>query len=205
MGCDIHCYVEYRDPKYPGRSWSGFGGRINPGRNYWMFGAMAGVRTESIPYIEPRGLPEDVAYDAFGDATIYVDDNQVEPTTGSGEEHSYSRARAEEHVQKGYCKYVPHNGHANRWVTNSDWHSSSWLSPDEFELSIASYLKACGFQINTPRLPAPSEMNSIVTTTDTQDSWDSLHGIREYWAILAAMRCFEAQGFESRLVFWFDN
>jgi hypothetical protein len=203
MGCDIHCYVEYRDPKSD-RGWNGFGGRINPGRNYWMFGAMAGVRTDNIPYIEPRGLPEDVAYDAFGDATIYVVEDQVEPTSGSGEDYSYSRARAEEHVQKGYCQYVSRNGNHNRWVTNSDWHSYSWLSADEFELAIAAYLKASGFQINTPRLSAPSEINAI-TTTASEDAWDNLKCIREYWAILSAMRCFEAQGYESRLVFWFDN
>jgi hypothetical protein len=44
MGCDIHAYVESKKPD--SKTWWGFGGRINPGRNYRMFGKLAGVRCD---------------------------------------------------------------------------------------------------------------------------------------------------------------
>ena len=34
MGCDIHCYVEYRSKSES--HWELFGDRINPGRNFWF-------------------------------------------------------------------------------------------------------------------------------------------------------------------------
>lgn len=198
MGCDIHCYVEYR--KKSDDRWRDFGGRINPGRNYCLFGAMAGVRTGHIPFIIPRGCPQDCASEAFGDNTIYVSDTQDEDFTGSGSEYCYSRKHAEECVDKGHCEWVELNGHKS-WVTNSDYHSHSWLNADEFELAIASYLKASGFQINVPRISAPS---ALVCDANTEKAW-ALESITEYWAVLASMRCLETQGMLTRLIFWFDN
>ena len=56
MGCDIHCYIEYK----PAGSddWSDFGGRINPGRNYDLFAKLAGIRNydEITPIAKPRGM-----------------------------------------------------------------------------------------------------------------------------------------------------
>lgn len=203
MGCDIHCYIEYKRKDYD--SWSDFGGRINPGRNYWMFGFMAGVRSD-FPHITPRGWPEDSAYYSFKDNTIYISEDQEEPTKESYGEWYYSRSHADDQVSKGYCKFVERNGNKH-WVTNSNYHSHSWLRPDEFELCIAGYLKASGFQINTPRLPSPQETESELNAGSLvfDDKKYALSSITEYWAILAAMRCLEAQGHEVRLNFWFDN
>lgn len=60
MGCDIHLVIEYVDFKHQDGTpyWSSFGGEMNPGRDYHMFGIMAGVRTESDQMFEPRGMPE---------------------------------------------------------------------------------------------------------------------------------------------------
>lgn len=203
MGCDIHCYIEYK--KQGDDRWRDFGGRINPGRNYWMFGAMAGVRTDHIPHLVPRGWPEDCAYAAFDDNTIYVDENLKESFKHEGESTHYSQSHAEEYVAKGYCKWIERNG-LKKWVTNSDWHSHSWLTANEFEVAIAAYLKASGFLINTPRLPSPEEARSdSIVFKGEQDRGYMLDYITEYLAILQAMLCFEAQGHQARLVFWFDN
>lgn len=203
MGCDIHCYIEYK--RKDRDNWSDFGGRINPGRNYWMFGAMGGVRADHIPFIEPRGWPDECASASFSDNTIYISETQTEDTSGSGDEYYYSRKHADECVAKGYCQFAS-RGAGHHWVTNSDHHSHSWLTSDEFELSIAAYLKASGFLINTPRLTAPENLQSdaLATQSDQDRAW-ALNDITEYWSILAAMRCFEAQGHQARLVFWFDN
>lgn len=203
MGCDIHCYIEYKEKTSD--SWQDFGGRINPGRNYRMFGFMAGVRTD-YPHIEPKGWPEDCASEAFRDNTIYVSESQESCYENNGDGTTYSKSHAEENVAKGYCQWIERHSRKS-WVTNCDHHSHSWLSPDEFELAIAGYLKESGFQINTPRLPSPSEVSSSLSTNGVRSigASESLMCIREYWAILSALRCFESQGLNARLVFWFDN
>jgi len=85
MGCDIHLYIEYKSKKTefdgynPG--WQSFGGSINPGRNYAMFGLMANVRNcysdGKLPVlVEPRGMPDDAAYSTAGDTRIYISETK---------------------------------------------------------------------------------------------------------------------------------
>lgn len=68
MGCDIHFYVEHKvdgvwrqefvpdaDDKRYAKYWYS-------GRNYLLFGLLAGVRNEHVtPLAEPRGLPSDLS------------------------------------------------------------------------------------------------------------------------------------------------
>ncbi len=54
-------YIQYKNKKYD-ESWNNFGGRINPGRNYDMFGILAsGVRTDWNKSFNPRGLPNKIS------------------------------------------------------------------------------------------------------------------------------------------------
>ena len=69
MGCDIHCYIEYK--KKNDDHWRSFGGRINPGRNYTLFGVMAGVRCDGLLY-PLRGFPEDAAFQAISDNHLFA-------------------------------------------------------------------------------------------------------------------------------------
>lgn len=66
MGCDIHTYVECRvnglwERQMPeGEGFSLRRGQWELGRNYMLFGILAGVRNRDVlPISEPRGLPED--------------------------------------------------------------------------------------------------------------------------------------------------
>lgn len=161
-----------------------------------MFGAMAGVRCAHIPYIEPRGVPDGIGFWASDDFWLFVSDY----ADGEG---FCTPESAQRYIESGSVLRDPAKPLKGNSVSHPDWHSHSWLNADEFELAIAAYLKAAGFQINTPRLPAPSELTALATVR--QDSEWALSSLTEYWAVLAAMRCFEAQGMESRLVFWFDN
>lgn len=82
MGCDIHMYVErkvgdtwqqvseeegIRHPYWDGamneKSKEYFDKKCwDPGRNYALFGLLAGVRSTIFsPFVEPRGLPEDLS------------------------------------------------------------------------------------------------------------------------------------------------
>lgn len=61
MGCDIHFYIQKRDPSpalaNTPEEWDDWG-QIEVGRNYSLFGAMAGVRGFHMKAVaEPRGLP----------------------------------------------------------------------------------------------------------------------------------------------------
>lgn len=60
-------------------------------------------------------------------------------------------------------------------VTHPDWHSHSWLTSTEYSKALREYKKRY-------------EHNPI-----------------EYTVLLALMRHYERNGFETRLVFWFDN
>lgn len=158
MGCDIHCYIEYKSPNTD--DWSDFGGRINPGRNYDLFAKLAGIRNydEVEPVVKPRGYPEDAAASARLDQWLYV--------TNSPGEGYVSVERAECWVENGASKYQDSD---KAFVSNPDWHTHSWLTTGEYATAIEG------------------------------------SGEPEYEAILAAMRSFEAGGFQSRVVFWFDN
>jgi len=195
MGCDIHCYIEFKKPKSD--SWKDFGGRINPGRNYSMFGAMAGVRVDDIPHLEPKGVTDDMAYASSGDYWLFVTDSK------NDSEGYCSVEQAERWLKSGCVLKYPENHIINNYVSHPDWHSHSSLTTNEFELAIAAYLKASGYQLNTPKLNSPNDIEAITTEAKGKDN--AITWIAEYWAILAAMKCFLAQGFEARLVFWFDN
>lgn len=64
MGCDVHVMIEYDRFNDGGKSWWNFGGTINPGRDYEMFGHLAGVRCEDNEHLPLRGLPENPSWDA---------------------------------------------------------------------------------------------------------------------------------------------
>lgn len=163
MGCDIHCYLEYKRPG--SEHWSSFGGRIKPGRNYDFFARLAGVRN-SIgvePILPLRGFPKDAGWAAKGDNYLFIVDDDDRDGAGEG---SCARSLAERWVREGSSEY----SECRRYVTHPDWHSHSWVPADAFEQAI------------------PIGERSPVHS-----------------AILAALRSFESDGFEARVVFWFDN
>jgi len=162
MGCDIHMYIEYRKKGREGE-FASLGGRINPGRNYELFAAMAGVRTYERREVmfEPRGLPPDAGYEATGD-------NELLAIDGEDDKNVCSRQTAERWVASGDSKWV----REGKWVTVPDWHSHSWLTCAEYQTIIDA-------------------------KTDSAEP--------KYRAILAAMKQLESDGYDARIVFWFDN
>lgn len=122
MGCDIHLFLEYR---HLNNSWRNFGGPLNPGRNYNLFAALAGVRGGGAGAI-PKGLPDDI-----GCVTKYHNEMCVvdkEPL----EENCISLAVAEKWVASGASKFT----HGKSKVTHPDWHSHSWSTVEEFRQAV---------------------------------------------------------------------
>jgi hypothetical protein len=136
MGCNIHLYVEYRPKKKEENFtplWRNFGGRINPGRNYLLFGIMSkGVRTDPSFSFDPKGTPEDMAYASLNDSRIFISE--------SGEENYVPLERAKKYESYG-CKITTDGDGKPIWVESPDWHSHSWLTTNEFEQAMDFYNK----------------------------------------------------------------
>ncbi len=136
MGCDIHCYVEYTPRDVPEHLkdkplyWYGLGGRINPGRNYAFFYAIAGVRgydNDAPPRYPLRGMPDDAGFVARGDNHLLVvedDDSDCEGLC--------TKKEAEHWVKTG-CSVLTDERH----VTHPDWHSHSWVTGKEWRETCA--------------------------------------------------------------------
>lgn len=188
MGCDIHAYVEYRRP---GTDWWSFGRRINPGRNYRIFGRLTNgeVRWSEgrTLGLTPRGIPDDIAAASFDDWWLWIDhsgrggvDGSTTPERATRYHEEYGRRYRGDYKPMRVTTYaaegvesrltgVEHDGKPTH-VEHPDWHTPSWLTPDEWERAIGDE-----------------------SYTD------------EYRALLAAMRVLERAGHDVRVVFWFDN
>lgn len=125
MGCDIHCYLEYRNPE--DKNWSSLGDEFRLDRSYMMFSRLADVRNyEQINAIAAnRGLPSDVSWRTKDGATLYVSE------TDPGGEGNASKEDADRWVESGTSTRVAENR-----VTHPDWHSHSWCTAEELTKAI---------------------------------------------------------------------
>lgn len=197
MGCDIHTFIEYSD--FNDRDgepyWTCFGGSYNPGRDYTMFGILAGVRHDEFQMFEPRGLPEGkLSYPVQDYMRIRIADEGTEPSEG---EVSLEQARS---WTGYYGETITEFDGKPRWVGNPDLHSHSWLTAEEFKLALARYVlrdREPDIDVTPENRVAVMQAVAALAGGDRYDvSWD---------AILAVMETFEARGCKTRLVFCFDN
>ena len=203
MGCDIHLYIEYKSKDGYDPAWQGFGGNINPGRNYAMFALMADVRNYysdgKLPVlVERRGMPDDAGYTATDDNRIYISETKSEDYV--------SMETANRWVKSGSSKFINDNDGNPIWVTNPDAHSHSWLTTSEFESVINKYLE---LEAGWHKVRV-EEHNKMVERENIQpDSWayapPSINNEPEYQVVLASLKRFEELGYDARVVFWFDN
>jgi hypothetical protein len=138
MGCDIHAYVEYRKREpvddYELR-WRDFGGRINPERNYRIFGKLAGVRRDVEVLVAPvRGLPDDLGWQANGDYWLWISysgesGEGVVTSEQAAKWHGYGRR------YRGKTTSGEHVGKPTH-IEDPDWHTPSWVTPDEWERAL---------------------------------------------------------------------
>jgi len=123
MGCDIHTYPEFA--RGDSEHWSPVGGRFNPGRDYDLFGKIAGVRTGEAPMFPVRGLPEALGYEASSDSQLFITDSEGDGFT--------TPATAARWVAEGSSRYTDDT---QRFVTRPDWHSHTWLTPSELRQTL---------------------------------------------------------------------
>lgn len=182
MGCDIHTYVEFGKRPAPDREvyWETFT-RNGGSRNYLMFGVLAGVRVDAVKRFDPKGMPEGgLSYRTSEDYWVHVaPENHPEWADTDG---WCSLESAERWVASGSSVGERDESGRLHRVSGPDWHSHSWLTADELESALHCYREA------VPKY--------WPTETDAPAEWV---------AMLAAMRSFEASGYETRIIFWFDN
>ncbi len=163
MGCDIHMYLEYKNKTQEKATWRGWP-RINPGRDYLLFGKLAGVRYSDHQMFAKRGMPSDIGWMVLSDAYLYITE---EETDADG-------SCTLEQAKRWGNPIIENNGKPFKTL-QPDWHSHSWLSVEEFS-------------------------GALEKTKEQEYSHDV-----EYFALLAAAKTIEKEGYEVRLVFWFDN
>lgn len=133
--CDIHFYVEKRDPKTD--RWvyiegPGEYGSFYEGRNYALFGVLAGVRSDVFtPILSPQGFPDNASPELvlrYKSVTVPKFFYEL------WEQNWQTREEAEE--TSGKVSYLPID-QARNWypdavegdvVRKPDWHSASWLT-----------------------------------------------------------------------------
>lgn len=210
MGCDIHCYIEYRYREDSGDGWRSFGGRINPGRSYEIFAALAGVRgPQWANGIKPRGVPNDMGYAANDDWWVHILDSQ-DASPQYGDEFALMtaalinptddmpRRMLLDELQSKYGTGVepPQVGRVSTCTLEQ---AKSWSS---FKAGEVVERGGKAVAVRHPDWHTPS--------WHTPDEWASALNIcstillPRYYAMLAAMRSLEEAG-SVRVVFWFDN
>ncbi len=212
MGCDIHCYIEYREKDVDDKNWRGFGGHINPGRNYGLFRLMAGIRSRDSEngLFKPKGLPEDIGHETSLDNFRYISDDEK---CTCGESRSVTSKKAEYWVKSGYSIYQNNVNGIPTWVSNPDWHSHSWLSLSEYRQVLEAYkvVEQKDWEVREKeRLDFIEYSKTEIPDLNLKEnSWlyepCKHYDEPKYHVIETVMAKFEEMGYESRLVFWFDN
>ncbi len=152
MGCDIHCFIEYKRYDH----WNSTTvDQFQVDRNYYMFGQMAGVRGDDS--VKPKGIPGDISWATKHSLCYFVTDG--EPDT----DNCISKKDTDNWSDWG-AKYFDDD-----YIIDTDSHSHSWLTLDEYR---------------------------------------KIEGVKDflsYKILLLIMEEYEKEGFDTRLVFWFDN
>jgi hypothetical protein len=196
MGCDIHMFLEYADFTQSNGDvyWSCFGGSYNPGRDYYMFGLLAGVRSDRTLF-EPKGLPDGrLSYQAESYMTLWISDEHA------GGENACTLADARKWEAQGETITNDKDGKPYR-VSNPDLHSYSWLSLEDYRYVLVYYKlgdKAAEIDVD------PEDHQAVIQAVAALRGGGERYDVG-YGAILAAMEHIEQRGKQTRLVFCFDN
>lgn len=185
MGADIHMFIHYKDKDSKSDWWRDFGGNINPGRNYTMFGVLASVRCGTTDGgLTPKGLPEHSLSWAAEEAyhiPIYIKENETDPDQRY-EEGTYEISLEKAQSWERYGRKIVYKNDKPLKIANPDWHSASWLTTKELSDAYRKYNSVCRKEGDWTKVPAG------------------------YKAILQAMRALEDDGANDvEVVFWFDN
>lgn len=161
MGCDIHMFVEIRNPSTgawefvpaegnapqddwdrKNNRWSWFGGR-----NYTLFGILADVRGSSWPPIsEPRGIPEDASLEYLSVAYPWKLDGHSHSwlTVAEIDAYNWGQTRLHKEVVSAPLYALRRAGKEwlHMWIALPNMSRQQEISHEQME----QYLGSCHFQ-----------------------------------------------------------
>lgn len=220
MGCDIHAYIEYFSKEdYRNNSSKcfvdTFSGELDFGRNYVLFGLLAGVRSLSAPIFSPRGLPVTPSISFVCDAQYYthVLDDELFNNTGTRilsytSRHIISRTEAESAIANYGAKYA--NAEKSK-LENYSYHTPSWLFAQELMLVRKHYLLE---NIEFYSELSGKKKKQLLNFINSKDEFELMrlvfptHECTMLYSVINTMCSIEkchADDMQSRLVFWFDS
>lgn len=215
MGCDIHAYIEFYDPK--DTLCQTFGaecfadGEIEFGRDYQLFGALAGVRSVGTPHIVPKGIPNSppMSYSARHRYYILVSDEIESPSIFDPYKRIITTEEAER-LKKDYPSITTHLYGENVLISNPDYHSASWLTLSEMQDARKIYLmEQIEFWLDINHKKRKQLLNFVESKTPVELMDYSFPGVdsRALYTCIMTMNSLQkvAVDLQTRLVFWFDS
>lgn len=221
MGCDIHCYVEYYN-KNESNPWvNSFSyGELDFGRDYVLFGCLAGVRSCIKPEISPRGIPNspELSYASMQDYYIrVVTDEQYESSKNEDSFIYWSpnkktiseSALQKEYIDRGY-KIKTETINNCKVFADPDFHNSSYLYLNELKKVRKNYLlEYAEFWSDLSKRKSKEILNFINSKCPSElmnYTFSELES-RSFYSTICLMDSIErcSSDVETRLVFWFDN
>ncbi len=147
MGCDAHFYIQYKKKTDNfDEWWFDFGGEISPGRNYAMFGILAGVRERTPHCFEPKGiLPEKKQSFAVREDLYLVITEDGKGRNETTLENAKRYSRESDLIKDKNGKPIK--------VLDPDWHSHSWLTIKELKKAFKWYKKYAKAEGNKSGVP----------------------------------------------------
>lgn len=150
MGCDIHAYVEMYSKKdlAAGRCFvDTYASEINFGRNYDLFGLIAGVRSMSSPIVQPRGLPTNPPLSWMCTNEYFL--RIVPDEEMNGNRSVYGRdllgqkiiSQSElDRINQTHFRSQAIIPNTENMIPNPDYHSLTWLTVNELCVIRKNYL-----------------------------------------------------------------
>lgn len=144
MGCDIHAYIEMYNSNNKDPFVDCFAENISIGRDYKLFGLLAGVRSMHPENLDPKGIPTAPGLSYMCTHHYYLSvcdshnrNNTVYHTGCYDGSRCVSTEEAEKMVSEGRSKYVDAQ---KTLITNPDWHSATYLCLAEMMRIRKTYL-----------------------------------------------------------------
>ena len=128
MACDIHAYIDF-DKYYrkdDGPLVRCAAQDVLIGRDYCLFGVMAGVRVDDVaPVVSPRGMPVGMSCAVLDAFTLWITDDEA-----LHDQSGYcSKEQADQWIEYNYSTWID----PGKRITHPDWHTPSWLTLAELE------------------------------------------------------------------------
>lgn len=219
MGCDIHAYIECYSKRDNAQSQKCYVNCVAKdvyfGRNYQLFGLLAGVRGISSSVFQPRGLPSnpqisgDVEYEYYKPV---IENDEISKYTSQLLSHEYvSRTEADKLVQTRMTEY----GNSDKTkIIKPGLHTPHWLNLNELLLVRKHYLienlDTDYYSQNNYTKKVKKELINFISKKDERIllkyCFENIE-CEPLYCILNAMLSMEKCSDDNytRLVFWFDS